>query len=100
MGALIAGLLGLGGKVLDKVLPNKEKAQDNDHAENMAKQEVNKTMAAHASIFVAGARAFILWVCGFAFAYSMVAQPLLEAFGINAPKVNLSDAIKVMFYLT
>lgn len=41
----------------------------------LAQLEVNKTEAAHDSIFVAGWRPFIGWVCGAAFAYTFVLQP-------------------------
>lgn len=39
--------------------------------------EVNKIEAGHASMFVAGWRPFVGWVCGTAFAYHFVLQPLL-----------------------
>jgi len=37
---------------------------------------INEKEAQHGSIFVAGARPFLLWVCGFAFAWQFVLQPL------------------------
>lgn len=40
--------------------------------------EVNKEGARHNSTFVAGARPFIMWVCGFAFAYVAILEPLLR----------------------
>lgn len=40
--------------------------------------EVNKEDAKHSSVFVAGARPFIMWVCGVAFAYASVLEPLLR----------------------
>ena len=40
--------------------------------------EVNKEDAKHNSVFVAGARPFIMWVCGFAFAYVAILEPLLR----------------------
>ncbi len=42
---------------------------------------INDREAAHADLFVAGWRPFIGWVCGVAFAYHFILQPLL-AFGI------------------
>lgn len=39
--------------------------------------EVNKTEAAHRSIFVAGWRPWIGWTCGAAFAWAYVLQPML-----------------------
>lgn len=48
-----------------------------DQQSNNQQIEVNKTEAAHRSVFVAGWRPFIGWVCGTAFAYHFIIQPLL-----------------------
>ena len=52
-----------------------------------AQIEVNKTEAAHRNVFVAGWRPFIGWVCGAAFAYHFVLQPIfvfaLAAYGVS-----------------
>ena len=47
------------------------------HSIAMAQIEVNKVEAASNSIFKGGWRPFIGWVCGIAFAYHFVLQPLL-----------------------
>lgn len=39
--------------------------------------DINKTEASSTSIFVAGWRPFVGWVCGSAFAYTFVVQPFL-----------------------
>lgn len=39
--------------------------------------EINKTEAQHGSIFVAGWRPFIGWVCGAALVWNFIIQPLL-----------------------
>ena len=52
-------------------------AQKNAHENAMAQIEVNKIEAASNSIFKGGWRPFIGWVCGTAFAYHFVLQPLL-----------------------
>lgn len=44
---------------------------------DQAQTEINKAEAGHGSLFVAGWRPFIGWVCGAAFAYHFVLQPLL-----------------------
>lgn len=58
--------------------------------------EINKIQAKHRSVFVAGARPFVLWVCGFAFAYHYVAQPFLymifSVFEITPELVTLDIA--------
>jgi hypothetical protein len=48
---------------------------------DVAQAEINKIEASSSDIFVAGWRPFIGWVCGVAFAYHFIVQPLL-AFGI------------------
>ena len=52
--------------------------------------DVNKEEAQNTSLFVAGWRPFIGWVCGVAFAYHFIVQPLL-AFSIanSGGKVEL-----------
>lgn len=47
-----------------------------------AQTEVNKTEAQHASLFVAGWRPFIGWVCGSALAYQFILRPLLPWFSV------------------
>lgn len=41
--------------------------------------ELNKAEAQHRSIFVAGWRPFIGWVCGFAFTYHYIGLPFIKA---------------------
>ena len=48
------------------------------HSANLAQLEVNKAEAAHKSIFVAGWRPFVGWVCGVALAYHFILAPLLQ----------------------
>ena len=50
--------------------------------------EINKIEAQHRTIFVAGWRPFIGWVCGFALAYNFVIRELFtfttpDPFGLN-----------------
>ena len=51
--------------------------------------EINKVEAAHKSIFVAGWRPFIGWVCGAGIAWAFIGQPIanwaVEAFGLGMP---------------
>lgn len=52
--------------------------------------DINKEEAASSNLFVSGWRPFIGWVCGIAFAYHFILQPIL-AFAIanNGGKVEL-----------
>lgn len=57
--------------------------------------EINKEQAKHKSVFVAGARPFLLWVCGFAFAWQFVLQPMgtwaVLVIGLQLPPLPVLD---------
>jgi hypothetical protein len=44
----------------------------------LAQIELNKVEAGHRTLFVAGARPFILWVCGVGLAFTFLINPLLQ----------------------
>ena len=49
--------------------------------------EINKIEAAHKSLFIAGPRPFLMWVCGFGFAYNVLVHPILDIW-IEMPIVD------------
>lgn len=70
---------------LDKLIPDKGKKAEFRHALEMellkaglAQMEVNKAEAQHPSVFVAGWRPFIGWVCGAALAYHFIGVDILN----------------------
>jgi len=42
--------------------------------------KINELEAQHRTVFVAGWRPFIGWVCGFAFAFHYIVMPLLQSY--------------------
>ena len=56
----------------------------------LAQIEVNKMEAASGSIFKGGWRPFIGWVCGIAFAYHFVLQPLI-IFGVSVAGLDVPE---------
>ena len=68
--------------------------------------DINKTEAQHGSIFVAGWRPFIGWVCGIALVWNFIIQPLLlwvawmmPELGIDmstAPKLDSGELMTVL----
>lgn len=68
------------------------KVQETLNQLDLAQIEVNKVEAQSASLFVAGWRPFIGWVCGFAFAYTLIIQPFL-IFLLAAAGHPLKDAL-------
>jgi hypothetical protein len=93
----ISAALDIGGKVIDRLWPDPEQAnaaklellklqQSGELSQITGQLDINKVEAANSSIFVAGWRPFVGWVCGAAFAYKFVAAPAvafaLTAFGV------------------
>ncbi|WP_462174445.1 3TM-type holin [Pseudoalteromonas xiamenensis] len=73
------------GNVLDNLFTSDEETLTLDIAKQrlsqqpyMAQAEINKVHAMHRSVFVAGVRPFLLWVCGFGFLFAFVINPILE----------------------
>jgi len=85
----VSALFEIGGKVLDRVLPDPAqqaaaklelmKLQQNGELTQIAGQmEINKVEAASSSIFVSGWRPAIGWICGAGFAVQFVIGQLAE----------------------
>lgn len=87
MGFPILDVLGIGTKLIDKLIPDpKAKAealqklaemeQTGDLAVIAGQNKINEIEAASSNVFVAGWRPFIGWVCGSALAFQLVIRPL------------------------
>ena len=70
---------------LDKLIPDNNKKAEFKHdlemeilRSGMGQMEINKTEALHPSIFVAGWRPFIGWVCGVALFWHFMGHDLLS----------------------
>jgi len=73
---------------------------------DLAQIEVNKQEATSLSLFVAGGRPFILWICGIAFAYATILEPLARfvaqvAFGYSGqfPVIDTTITMQVLLGL-
>ena len=98
---MIGQLIGPVSGLLDKFIEDKDqKAQlahdiatmSERHAQELAKGqlEINKEEAASGSIYKGGWRPFIGWVCGVAYAYNVVLQPVI-VFGVTAAGVEIPE---------
>jgi hypothetical protein len=85
----VSALLDIGGKVLDRVLPDPAQQaaaklelmklqQNGELAQITGQMDINKVEAANSSLFVSGWRPGIGWVCGLGFAVQFVVGPLAE----------------------
>ena len=95
--SLIAPVTGL----LDKFVEDKDQknalaheiatmAEKQAHEANMAQVEVNKAEAQHRSLFVAGWRPFVGWICATALLYHFVLNPIIM-FGAGWAGVELPE---------
>ena len=66
----------------------------------LAQLEVNKEEAKHTSLFVAGWRPFIGWVCGAIFVWSFMLAPLLQwitqIYGVEIPEIPALGIAELM----
>jgi len=101
--SFLSGLVGGGvaepitaiGNVLDKLFTSDDerlgkKALLEKLAQKpaMAQVELNKIEASHRSIFIAGWRPFIGWVCGMGLAYDIIVAPIANGFGGTFPAID------------
>lgn len=102
MGVLLATLPTLLDKVLGAVLPDPQARADAIAKIlglvaqlDLGQMNVNAEEAKNPSVFVAGWRPFIGWVCGFAILYSYFVSPLASwsfaALGWNVPELPALD---------
>lgn len=86
--SLLNNLIGPATKLLDKVIEDKDQksklahelatmADKLAHEQNLAQMAINKEEASSGSFFKGGWRPFIGWVCGIAFFYHFICQPVI-----------------------
>ena len=93
------------GNVIDQLFTSDEERAAGEllkqklaQAPMLAQTEINKVQAGHRSTFVAGARPFLMWVCGFGLLFAFVINPIIEWI---APKRGSPDLpLEAMMELT
>ena len=83
IGDIVGSVLGLAGPILDKFVEDKDKKAALEHElkmvlhnANLQQNQINLEQAKHPSLFVAGARPAIMWICAFGLAWSYVLAPI------------------------
>ena len=76
-------VIGIAGKVLDKFVEDKDLKKKLDHelrtqiiSLDLAQAQANVEQAKHSSVFIAGARPAIMWICAFGLGWQFVFQPI------------------------
>ena len=112
--ALLPSILPAVTNVIGRFLPEDKEAKAKAEREieqqltthlakiDLAQLDINKTDAAHRSIFVAGWRPFIGWTCGVALAWTYVMTPILNfilaqtGHLMELPAMDLSQMMPVL----
>lgn len=78
----LGSIADLAGTVINKIWPDKTEAEKQQLAAAVmvvqGQIDINKEEAKSPSIFVSGARPFIMWVCGFGCAWNWVGLPVAK----------------------
>ena len=103
---LINSLIGPATKLLDKVIEDKDQkaklahelatmADKLAHEQQLAQMAINKEEASSGSLFKGGWRPCIGWICGIAFGYHFVLQPVIVfivvLIGMDIPELPSFD---------
>lgn len=65
---------------------------------SMAQAKINEVSASHRSTFVAGARPFLLWICGFGYAFAFLVNPAIQWItGEPGPELPMEHIAELTF---
>jgi len=95
--------------LLDKFIPDKDERDKlaheiatmsvkQAHEIQMSQIKVNEVQAAHKSLFVAGSRPAIMWICALGLLYAVFLHPILDIW-FTMPEVNTEVLTPVMMGL-
>ena len=82
-----------------------QRALEIEYALTKAQTDINLEEAKHPSIFVAGWRPFVGWVCGFSLGWQFIGSPIFEWIikiadkNVSAPEMDTGSLITVLFAL-
>ena len=102
--SLLNSLIGPATQILDKFVEDKDQkaklahelatmADRLAHEQNLAQIQVNREEASSGSLFKGGWRPFVGWICGIAFFYHFVCQPVI-IFIVAMSGVDIPDLPK------
>ncbi len=105
LGGSVAQPIEAAGNVLDKLFTSDDERLDKKlllerlaQEPKIAQVELNNVEAQHRSVFVAGARPFIMWVCGFGLLFAFLINPVLQWImpEVGAPELPLDVIMELV----
>lgn len=87
------------GNILDDLFTSDEERLDKEVIKqrlamkpSMAQAKINEVSAGHRSVFVAGARPALLWVCALGYAFAFLANPVIQWYtGTPGPELPMDS---------
>ncbi len=114
LGDLLKGIIGpIIGPLVDRIPDPNERARAKEQVESQmlaamtslvqGQLAINEKQATHGSIFVAGARPAIMWICGIALGWNYILQPIFNwtifVAGVdiqNAPALDTGELTTIL----
>ena len=97
----VEGIMGGAAKLIDAITTDKKEKGEILQVLTKAQTDLNQIEAGHRTVFVAGWRPFIGWVCGFALLYNYIVKDLLNyVIVINYPKLELLPSLQMEHLMT
>ena len=105
---MISDILGIADTVIKRIWPDPTEAEKaklemlrTELSRDIAQIEVNKEEAKHTSVFVAGWRPFVGWVCASGFAYAFLFRPIFSWIALNVgwqipPEISVVELVGVL----
>lgn len=102
----LGAVSGLINTAVNKIWPDKSEADKQQLAAAVmvvqGQMDINKVEAANPSVFVSGARPFIMWVCGFGCAWNWIGLPIAKVIAItlghsiDLPSADMSEMMPLL----
>ncbi len=84
------------GNIIDNIFTSEEEKLTLENVKqrlsqnvDLAQSEINKVQAGHRSMFIAGARPFLLWVCGVGLGMAFILNPMIEYISPGNEVINV-----------
>lgn len=90
----IGALIGIGEKAADRLIPDKNKAQDQAH--ETANKQADITLEGERQRNYFTPRSVLMYLLTLSIGYGLVIQPFLVAFGVQAPTVDFKPALQLL----
>lgn len=94
---IIDTILGIGGKLVDRLVPDKNKAQDQANERTNKQADITAEGERAKNYFTP--RAIVMYAMAFSVVYGVVVQPMAKAFGLPLPVVDYAAPLRILLGL-